>query len=141
MRYVFNSYGSIGKLKLGMTSEEIKAIMGITPTKFKRFPTQKYDIDKYPEFFVNYKEGGICDAIEFFSPAEIIFQDKNLFQLSFEENKDFFQEIDKNIIVDNEGLTSLKYGIGLYAPFAGETPEEVPEAIIIFEKGYYGSLK
>lgn len=140
MRYVFKPYGSIGKLKLGMTSEEIELIMGITPTKFKRVPTQKYDADKYPEFFVYYKKGGGCQAIEFFSPAEIIFQNKNLFQLSFKENKDFFQEIDKNIIVDNEGLTSLKYGIGLYAPFAEETPEEIPEGIIIFEKGYYDSL-
>ncbi|MET3696526.1 hypothetical protein ABID53_000845 [Bacillus oleivorans] len=37
------------------------------------------------------------------------------------------------------GVTSLKLGIGLYAPnyFMEESPNELVEAVIVFRRGYY----
>ncbi len=43
---------------------------------------------------------------------------KKLLELSFQENKEIFQQIDKNVILDNDGLTCLECGIGIYAPYA-----------------------
>lgn len=140
MKYVVEPYKSVGELFLGMKSEEISKIMGRVPKKFKRSPIQEYDSEKYPEFFVYYKKGGLCSAIELFSPAEVIFQEKKIFDLSFQKCKDLFQGIDDGLIIRKDGFTCLKYGIGVYAPYAYVEPQEMLVGIIIFEKGYYDKL-
>jgi hypothetical protein len=45
--------------------------------------------------------------------------------------------MDDGLEVDNTGLTSFKFGFGLYAPSCEESPSDSVEAVIAFEKGYY----
>jgi hypothetical protein len=64
---------------------------------------------------------------------------KELLGIPFSEAKAFMMGLDDGLKVDDAGLTSHRFGVGLYAPYAQKNPEEPVESIIIFAKGYYDS--
>jgi len=137
MEFKITSFKGAGNLHLGMTSSEIEKIVGIAPKKFKKYIFDKFDTDAYEGFFVYFKEPGIAEAIEFNNKSTILFNEENLFGKSFGELKEYFQSIDDDLELESTGLTSNKFGIGIFAPYAESQPEDKPEGIIIFEKGYY----
>jgi hypothetical protein len=55
----------------------------------------------------------------------------------FSEVREWFGNQDANIAIDGSGLTSFKYGIGIYFPSAAKQPDDPVEAVIAFEWGYY----
>jgi len=83
------------------------------------------------------KKTGVCEAIEFFGEAKVIINNETILGKSYTEIKDMFEAIDDSIDFDATGLTSFKYGVGVYAPFAEDEPDEPVESVIVFEKGYY----
>lgn len=137
MNFTIIPYDSVGSLKLGMTSQEIQENMNQVPKKLKRRSEANLETDVYEKFFVYYKIPGVCEAIEFNNKAEIMFNGIKLFELPYSKLKEYFTSLDDALKLDGSGLTSYKYGIGIYAPFAESEPEEKPEGIIVFEKGYY----
>lgn len=46
-------------------------------------------------------------------------------------------EHDSDIEETDDGLTSYKLGIGIYAPDVDEKPSLTPESVIAFAKDYY----
>lgn len=130
-------FEGVGDLKLGMTSDDIERIMGVKPNRFKKVIYDEFLTDQYETFFVYYKPPGFAEAFEFNNLAELLFNDKKLFAMSYSDLCDYIQNIDKNVELDSTGLTSYKYGIGIYAPYAETQPYQKPESIIVFEKGYY----
>lgn len=137
MNFLIEPYEGIGDIRLGMTSSEIQEIMSDKPRKFKKNQNDVYDTDAYEMFYIYYKKPGICEAIEFIKPSKISFNGIMLLEKSFDELKKFFMSLDENIEYEETGLTSYKFGIGIYAPFAISEPLELVESIIVFEKGYY----
>ncbi|QVK19258.1 ABC transporter ATP-binding protein [Mycoplasmatota bacterium] len=140
MKFKIKPYIGAGKIMFGMTSEQIQNILLAEPRKFKKFKDDELYTDAYNTCHIFYKKPGVCEAIEFFNPAVVTFNDINLMNMSYQEIKDLFFKLDKNIQVDDTGFTSYKYGIGVYAPFADECPLDPIEGIIIFEKGYYDRM-
>lgn len=136
MVFEIRPYIGAGTVLLGMTSEQIKCVMGVLPRKFKRFEDEEYT-DEYAGFFVYYKANGKCEAIEFFEPSSILFKGHYIINRPYIEVKNFFKDIDSSIEMNDAGFTSVKYGIGVYAPYADDEPYEPVESVIIFEQGYY----
>jgi hypothetical protein len=138
MQYDIVPYVGAGSIQLGMTSSQIQVICKEEPERFQKAIVDEYYTDSYKDFFVYFKEPGICDAIEFHKPANVFFNGIKLFDEPYQKVKEALLLIDSDVIIDNDGLTSLKFGFGIYAPYADESnPSYVAEGVIVFEKGYY----
>lgn len=137
MEFLIKPYVGAGKILLGMTSQQIHAVLQIKPDKFKKFEDDEFDTDDFKWCQVYYKKPGVCEAIEFFENANVIINNKTILGKKYSEIKAIFERMDDSLEFDAIGLTSLKYGVGVYAPFAEDEPDEPVESVIVFERGYY----
>lgn len=130
-------YVGIGPILFGMTCDEIQKVMGVRPEKFKKSKNDDYYTDQYETFFVYYKKPGICNAVEFYGKGDVKFFGEKLLGRQYIEVLSFLRSLDDSIEEEEDGATSYRYGIGIYAPFAQESPFEEVESVIVFEKGYF----
>jgi hypothetical protein len=86
---------------------------------------------------VHYKTLEYCEAIELFPPANPTFQGKTLIGEPFNALRDWLQSLDESLIVDDTGLTSYRFGFGLYVPYIEENPDESIQSVFVFERGYH----
>ncbi|WP_346899689.1 hypothetical protein [uncultured Roseibium sp.] len=63
----------------------------------------------------------------------------NLLGMSFADLIAMFKQVDPDIIVEYDGFTSLRFGIGGWAPSAETDPDEPLESIMVFVRGYFDS--
>jgi hypothetical protein len=99
-----------------------------------------YDYFKGNGLFVFYDNNGKIDAFEFFE-ANPVFQNVDLLSITWKQLLDFFQAIDINLEIDYNQFTSYKFGIGGNTNDDPDFDNAMPEAIIIFRKGYYDLLQ
>jgi len=137
MDYNIKPYKGVGDISLGMSSREIQEVMCVEPGKFLKFIDDEYNTDAYDTFYVYYKKPGVCEAIEFFRPSTITYNELELLNRSYYEIENYFSLLDENIDIKEDGFISYKTGISIYAPFAKIEPTTPPEGVMIFEKGYY----
>ncbi|HEY9664259.1 MAG TPA: hypothetical protein V6C65_37930 [Allocoleopsis sp.] len=132
-------YEGIAGIKFGMTPIQVRQILGEPDRTFKKTPADALETDAFDTagMYIFYKLPGTCEAIELASPANPTFQGKTLISQPFSHLREWFQSIDPTTEIDETGLTSHQLGIGLYAPFAIESPHEAVEGVIVFEQGYY----
>jgi hypothetical protein len=141
MDLVINPYIGIGDLKLGMTQSQIRNILNSNFESFTRNQYSEMPEDYFSKLgiFIEYKQPGICDSIQVVKPLNPIWRGKQLLNTPCSELSQWFLEIDPNRELDDTGLISYKYGIGVYAPDYEEEPDCLPESIIVFTRGYYDS--
>lgn len=137
MRFEIKPYQGAGNLLFGMTTQEIKDLLKTEPQKFKKTNIDEYETDAYNGFHIYYRNPGVCEAIEFFTPSEVLFMGVNIMGEQFLKVKDLIEQYDSEIEIEETGFTTYKYGFGVYAPYAEDEPNEPVEGVIIFEKGYY----
>lgn len=135
--YNIKPYVGVDDINLGMTVMQIEALQGEPAGKIKRGSDPGLLSDVYPDFFVYYKNPGICQAIEFHKPARVFFENHNLLEEPYQRIVGHLRQLDSELIIDDDGLTSYKFGIGIYAPSADGDPSYVAESVIVFERGYY----
>jgi hypothetical protein len=128
-------------IQFGMTPDEVRQVLGSTAQTFRKSPSDALETDYFDALGIQvfYKQPGICEAIELAAPAKPTFKGKDLLGKPFSELRDWFQLIDRDVAIDETGLTSHRFGVGLYAPFAATVPDEPIESVIVFEQGYYDS--
>jgi hypothetical protein len=95
------------------------------------------DIFKSLGLIVNYNENYLCEALEFFAPAELFFDDIVLLDVSYKDIFNYFLRKDPKIEEDDSGFITPKYGIGAYAPYKADDPLEKIESVIVFKRNYY----
>jgi hypothetical protein len=147
MDYTIYPYEGVGPIRLGMTQQEIRAILGEPEKTFLRPPNSKYPTDFYIRLGlqITYKDPGVCNAIHTTNgEVKPVFQCQLLTDQPYSELKSWFQKIDEKIEEDSDGLTSYKHGIALYAPKHTWEPEDgldedtdMVEGVLVFERGYY----
>jgi hypothetical protein len=130
-------YIGVGCIKFGMKREDIRKCFNNQFVQFRKTPFSETLTDDFGCCHVFYKKQKTCEAIELFKEAGATINNKRLVGEPYAEVRAMFEAIDETIVVNDDGFTSFKYGIGVYAPLAKEQPEEPVEAIIVFEKGYY----
>lgn len=153
MKYIIESYRSVGDLELSDSKSKIRL-------KYPIFEEVDKDIsegsnetsDMYNDFFVYYDENEKIKAIEFFGEVKVLFDNQELLHVPYEIVRNFILEKDPNVILDSSGLTSIKLGLGIYCSDAyaiekGYTKEDyeeegfesrpTAESVIVFRKGYY----
>ncbi len=136
MEFLINPYQSAGDLVLGMTDKEIQAVLG-APKDIKIQGWDNTQIHTFDQCYVYFDGNNICEAIELFKPAEVLFDSKNLLSEPYNAIREEFAIRDKQLEHDEVGLTSIKYGIELYAPYSDDEPTHPAESVIVFSKGFY----
>lgn len=127
------------KIKFGTPIDLVREHFAAPYKTFKRTPSAEMPCDFFESLgvFAYYKPSGLLEAIEFVSPATPHYMSASLLELSFDEVKKILLGHDPDLEQSDDGLTSYKLGIGIYAPDADENPSFPPESVIAFEKGYY----
>lgn len=100
MDFVIKPYLGVGPILLGMTSQQIEQVLSLKPEKFKKYEDDEFETDVYDFCNVYYKSPGICEAIEFFSPAQVRLNGVNLLGKPFNAIKKLFMEIDETTVIE-----------------------------------------
>lgn len=113
MKFKVSPYIGAEPILIGMISEEIENVMGIKPTKFKKSPFSEMLTDDFECFYVYYKANGECEAIEFFQPADLVFNENYLIGEPYQEVENLFKSIDNTIEINDCGFISYKFGLSI----------------------------
>jgi hypothetical protein len=131
----------VAGINFGSPIDTVRKYFGVDYKSFRRAPTSVMPCDYFEPLgvFAYYALPGLLEAIEFVLPANPGFMKINFLETPFEEIKKILLAHDPDLEQSDDGLTSYKLGIGVYAPDADENPNLPPESVIAFEKGYYDS--
>lgn len=132
------SYIGVGDIRFGMTINEVRNTINSEATSFMKsayspLPTDSFNEDSIHVF---YKQPGVCEAVEFYEPANPTLRGQSFVGRSFRAVRSWIEPQDSEIEIEDGSLISFKLGIGLYIPNINE-PEAIVESLIVFEKGYY----
>ena len=133
-------YEGIGPLRFGMSKSEVRAALGAPFREFKKTLEAPATSDAFHTMgvYVYYKPTGACEAVEVASPSQATLFGKQLVGEIFEVLQKWFRELDPEVEMDDAGMTSLRFGVGIYAPRLKEGSSVPVEGAIAFERGYYG---
>lgn len=114
-------------VKFGMERSEVRALLGEPVQEFKKSKFSKVTTDDYSAYHIFYDKDNRFEAVEFFDEVEIQINNNVVFPVSLDKLK----EMNYNFTSDGDGLISVEYSIGVYAP------NEKPESILFAKKDYY----
>lgn len=139
MLMIIEPYKSFGAIKLGMTRTEVRNAVSAKVESFKKLPTDTSLTDVFgsQNIFVYYDETDVCEAIEVADPSVPSFQGQHFVGKPFSHVREWFEKNDPETKVDPAGLTSPKFGVGIYAPSALKNPIDPVEGVMVFGKEYY----
>ena len=139
MEAIIEPYVGVGPVRLGMSVQEVRQALGAEFKTFMKTPTSEMPSDFFRTlgFIVYYRSPGLCKAVELVKPATPIFMGRRLLGIRFSGVRSWFENIDDSLEIQDTGLTSYRFGIGLYVPSARKSPDDPVESAIVFEQGYY----
>jgi hypothetical protein len=140
MEFEITPYVGVGPITFGMTRAEVRRRLDAPVDSFMKAPTSLAPADAFDTLgiHVHYDADDRCEAVEFGRLLTIpTFRRQPLFGQSFAEIERWLRMIDPDVRSDLSGLTSLKFGFGLYAPSALHEPQSPVEGVIVFRRGYY----
>lgn len=114
-------------VKFGMDRSQVRSILGDPKREFKKTKFSKTTTDDYIYFHVFYNKENMFEAVEFFDDVEIKLGGDMIFPTSVAT----LNAGDYAFVADEDGLISLKYSIGVYAP------NGKAESILFGVKDYY----
>jgi hypothetical protein len=94
-----------------------------------------YDFFPLSDLLIYYDEADRVNAFEFFS-AGPEFRDIDILAETYSKLIELFTHFDPELEVEETGIDSAKFGIGIHAPDS-EDENDVPESVIIYKQGYY----
>lgn len=137
MNFEIKPYIGVGCIQLGMKREDVRKCFNNVYRESKKGSSNGNNSDAFTCCYVYYNKRDICEAIEFFGDARVTMSGILMLGESYSKVKKYIESMDNFISIDDSGFTSFKYGIGIYAPFAQDEPDEPVESVIVFQKGYY----
>lgn len=146
MDYPIEPYVGVGPIRLGMTVAEVRAAVGGDVLPYRKGPKAIRESDAFRTqgIYVEYKDPGVCNAVEFGGRAVPTWHGHLLLARPFQEVHDLLKAADPELQVHDTGLTSLALGIGIYVESLVDWEmdrqdwEQDTEGVIVFERGYYG---
>jgi hypothetical protein len=135
-------YRGVGRLRFGMTVEQVRRIVPATARPFIKGPGSHHPTDAFDDLglHVFYRESGKCEAIELAAPARPTLKEKALVAIPFSAVKQFLSGLDSQLEIDESGLTSYSLGLAVYCPGHEEDPTEPVQGVFVFERGYYDAV-
>ncbi|HHZ02211.1 MAG TPA: hypothetical protein GX396_04645 [Tissierellia bacterium] len=138
MNFTLLPFEGTDSIKLGMTSSEIKSILEDSPEHVNK-SSWNNDMDQFDFVQVEYNADNKSISFEFYSPANVFFNNFQIIEADYFEVKMLFETLDENLIYEEEvGFISTKYQMGIYAP--GESSNRIVEAVLVGEESYYDAV-
>jgi len=139
MLMAIEPYVSFGPLKLGMTRAEVRSSISATAEAFRKLPGDAALSDAFGSegIYVYYDKDDVCEAVEVAAPSVPVLLGQHLVGRPFNRVREWFEKNDPGTAVDSAGLTSPKFGVGIYAPSALKDPADPVESVMVFREGYY----
>lgn len=137
MNFEIICHKGLGELRFGHSPEKVRSILKSPFESFNRAGDSE-PCDHFTDLhlFVYYGENGV-EAMEMAKPAKAMLEGIDLLHLGFNKLTKWLRSKDSTLVIEDDGCTSTKFGIGTYAPHAVERPDLTPESVIVFAKGYY----
>lgn len=140
MDYEIKPYQGVGLILFGMPRMEVRRLIGgrhktiSKGSKFGNLSDSFVDVSA----FVYYDGRDLCRAVEFWHPmGNPVFLQVHLLESRLSDVLELFQKNDPEVNLNCDGLTSFKFGIGIWHESGFEEPEEKPQSVIAFRRGYY----
>src|SRR5579859_3279567 len=137
MEYVIDPYVGVGPIQFGMTRTEVRNAVGAVAQPFRKSRFDRLDADFFSTLgmFVYYRDPDVCDSVEFGGIVIPTFEGKPLLRRTFRAVHEFLRARDPALQVHDTGLTSLRFGIGIYVSALKEDEDwdEMAEGVIAFE--------
>jgi hypothetical protein len=130
-------YVGVGPLRLGCTRAELEQALGMPSLPVDRGYPLPSAIFSEVGVQAHFTADGRVEAFELMAPAAPELDGIPLLDLPYPQVRARLQERDPAVVVDPSGLTSLRLGVGLYAPRAADRPELPAEGVIVFVRDYY----
>jgi hypothetical protein len=138
MDFDIKPYVGVGPITFGVSSEKVrKTLRAKAEAVNKGCSGIPADFFTALGIFVYYRQPGVCQALEFAGPASPTFRSQHLLGRSYREIEQWVKTLDPEVVLGDAGMTSYKFGFGLYAPSARKKPDLPVKGVIVFEKGYY----
>ena len=139
MIFQIESDKGIGAVSFGLSRDQIRKMIDVQPQILPNKARTNVPTDFFPSvgLFVHYDEVAKCEAIELVKPAAPVFQGQHLLDRSFRQLKTWMMSSSNDAKLEEDGIRSDELGIGIYAPLGDEKPDDPPEGVIVYEKGYY----
>ena len=123
------------QIKLGMTTDEIKAIKGVDPERFNKACIEE-PVDLYDDLLVYYDGSKTCYQIDFTLPAQVYLNGFLITGKPMQDVLKHFSTLDDDLRFDIiNGFVSLKYEIGIYA----ENMNVAVESVSVAQKGIFAA--
>ena len=107
-KWILEPCKNINGIDFGTDREEVRKILAIEFTEFKKSKYSKNTTDDYGYFHVFYDIHNQMEAIEIFDNIDLFVNEKKLFPSKVDDVKDIFNDA----IIENDELTSVNYSIG-----------------------------
>lgn len=117
----------VGKIKFGMTRDEVRNTLGLKFNEFKKSKYSKNTTDDFGVCHVFYDEDDKCEAVEIFDDIGVTVNGLEIFP----DNIDNAMVAIKDLVKDDYGLISISQSVGITVE-AGKM-----EAILFGKNGYY----
>lgn len=121
-------------IKFGMTSSEIRNILKVEPTLFKKLNISLFDTEAYDNICHVYYEKQnneiVCSAFEFLMPSKVFLDDVQLMRAPRKDIEKLFKNKFDDCEIDSSGISSFKGDFGVYFN-KGRV-----ESVYISRKGY-----
>lgn len=137
MSYNYLPYVGINDISFGNSFEQVHSKLGEPVDEFYRGWLKHVLTDMYQDFMVYYSDKKVVEAIEFYGDIDVNIGDMVIGDKTFDLILQEFLKRDNELIIDGDGFTSIKYGLGVYCPSWKDSEDLLIESVIVFRKGYY----
>lgn len=149
MDFVITPYQAVGLIRFGMTRSEVRQILGTSVNELTEpflpdgiLPEEINLQDSFDtlDIQVTYQPTPPypCTSVTLHEPARLIFRDCNLLNTPIEELRAWLSLIDDSTeLIENQGVVSYGFGIGLYTDDYELFKDEPPKSVTVFEKGHF----
>lgn len=123
------------QMPFGMDRSRLQSSLGGRVRSPARHPDEDYFQDE--GLFAYFDNEQRLKAVEFFAPAQAWLDNWQLLGMPLGQAKRILQSVGGVVVDEDAGATCFNIGIGLYAPFARDDPDDPVETVIVFRQGYY----
>jgi hypothetical protein len=129
----------IGTVRLGMTREQVRAILGVAYQSIMRGPYAVTATDHFDQLWlqVDYDADDVCNLINAIGPANPVLFGKHPTKLTHEQCTQWLLTLDPDLIIESDSLISKKLGVTTYTSLG---PDEPVECVGVFVDGYYDDM-
>lgn len=128
-------YEAVGSIRFGMTASQVRG--ELAEHRVEREPNTPCDRFEDVGIRVYYAADGTTEAVELRPPARPLLDGRALLGTPYRPLEAWLSTLDGAVKLEHSGLTSMAFGIRLYAASAKRLPDSPVEVVTVFARAYY----